>query len=158
MKRLSSPFTMVFKYVFPSFVLGLYGTGLVDSFSGSTRLIYLCILFPLLAVGLLLVCIPLKSVYITKNSFFAGNGLWKKEIPFADVSDIKTTHTYCKPGSYPFVSLHMKSYPPTNRFITFFPSLEMRRNPTDNAEQIRELMKEFSQPAVSSCAPQAVRE
>ena len=145
MKMLSSPFTIVFKYGFPAFVLGLNGVGLVESFSGATRTIYLCTLFPLLALGLSLVCIPLKSVWIGNNVFIASNGLWKKEVPFSFISDVRTTRTYGKPGAYPFVSLQMNNRPLIDRYIVFFPSVEIRRDPKGNDEHIKELMKEYSQ-------------
>ena len=156
MKKLSSPISMVFKYGLPAFVLGLYGVGLVESFSGATRLIYLCTLFPLLALGLSLVCIPLKSVCIANNVFIVSNGLWKKEIPFTAISDVKTTHTYSKPGAYSFVSLQIHNRPIINRYITFFPSVEMRRNQKGNDEQIKELMKEYSQQGGPAYPPQGV--
>ena len=141
MKRLSSHFTIVFKYGAPAFVLGLYGVGLIESFSGTARLVYLCTLFPLLALGLSLVCVPLKSVCIANNVFVVGNGLWKKEIPFTAISHVNTTHTYSKPGAYPFVSLQIHNRTIINRYIAFFPSGEMRRNQMGNDEQIKELMK-----------------
>ena len=141
MKRLSSHFTIVFKYGAPAFVLGLYGVGLIESFFGTVRLVYLCTLLPLLALGLSLACVPLKSVCIANNVFVVGNGLWKKEIPFTAISHVNTTHTYSKPGAYPFVSLQIHNRTIINRYVIFFPSGEMRRNQMGNDEQIKELMK-----------------
>ena len=156
MKRLSSHFTIVFKYGAPAFVLGLYGVGLIESFFGTVRLVYLCTLLPLLALGLSLACVPLKSVCIANNVFVVGNGLWKKEIPFTAISHVNTTHTYSKPGAYPFVSLQIHNRTIINRYVIFFPSGEMRRNQMGNDEQIKELMKEYSQQGCSGYPPKGV--
>lgn len=145
MKRLSSPFTLVFKYGFPAFVLFLFGTGLIESFSGTTRIVYLCTIFPLMAIGLSLVCTPLKSVYITKGAFVVGNGLCKNEISFSDIEDVKSTQSFGAPGAYPFVSLHMRNRSILRRLVAFFPSVDMRRNRQGNDEQIKKLIQEYSQ-------------
>lgn len=136
---------MVIKYGLPLLCLLLFGPGLADSFSDPTRAWILCTVFPLVAIALSLICIPLKSAAMIPDSFVIGNGLQKWKIPFSDLLSIRQTGNSGTNGN-PFLILHFRNQPFRKRFAVFLPITEPLEKTETLSLHIQNLMERFRAP------------
>ena len=137
MKRtVSSPLTVVFKFIFPSLWIGMFLLGTVWSFSdGDNSAWHYLVALCLGATAFGFFCFPLKIVHIVPGSIVVSNFVKAIQVPFSQISDV----TEWRWISGRLIWVHFKEATTFGRKIVFMPT--SRRRPFKRHPIVGELKR-----------------